>query len=169
MRASREDLGVFVALRAQVDGGCRFVHPRPTANGELGEPDVGEGRVTVVHANDGVAAVSANDVVRTLLAVRRQCVGGQAVAGQTLAAGDPSTLEPCEREAWQPTHVHHVGSQNHDGANGNVVRTFDVGKLFVSVGLELVDDHRQHPAPLHGLHVPRHRCRLGGRIWRENS
>ena len=59
-------------------------------------------------------------------------------------AGDSSTLENREREAWQPTLMDIVGSQTRDGADGNVVRKFDRRELFIPVVLELADDHRQH-------------------------
>ena len=86
----------------------------------------------------------ANDIVRALLAVRRQSEVSEVVAGQTLVAGDSNTLENREGEAWQPTHMDFIGSQNCGDADGIIVRKFDMRDLFISVILELVDDHCQH-------------------------
>ena len=63
------------------------------------------------------------------------------VGDQTLGAGDSSTLENRERQAWQPTHTDLVGSQTRGGADGIVVRKFGLGELFILVVLVLVDDH----------------------------
>ena len=63
-----------------------------------------------------------NDIVRALLAVRLPVEVGEVVAGQALVAGDSSTIENREGEAWQPTHMDLVGSQTRGGADGIVVR-----------------------------------------------
>ena len=113
-----EDLGVRVGLRALADGGHRIVHPRLVADVKFGDwmQSVGEGEVAAVYASNSEGVVFANDIVRTLLAVRRQvAVEGEVVADQALEAGDSSTLENREREAWQPNHMDLVGSHTRDG------------------------------------------------------
>ena len=62
---------------------------------------------------------------------------------QALVAGDFSTLENREREAWQLTHTNLVGSQTRGGADGIVVRKFDMRELFIPGVLQPGDDHYQ--------------------------
>ena len=66
------------------------------------------------------------------------------VASQSLVGGDSSTLENREREAWQPTNMDLVESQTRGGADGIVLRKFDMKELFIPVVLEIVDGHCQH-------------------------
>ncbi|MEP3304672.1 MAG: hypothetical protein ABJO05_22125 [Roseibium sp.] len=86
----------------------------------------------------------ASDIVRALLAVRRQIAVGEVVAGLNCLAGNPSALENRERGAWERTLTDLVGSQTLGGPYRIVVRKFDVKELFIPVVLELVDDHRKH-------------------------
>ena len=109
-----EDLGGRVGLRALADGERRSVHPRPAANVKFGgwTKSVGEGGVAAVHVSNGAGVVVADDIVRTLLVVRRQVAVGEVVADQALVAGKSSTLENREREARQTTHVDLVMKPN---------------------------------------------------------
>ena len=59
--------------------------------------------------------VFADDIVRALMAVCHDVAVHEVVMGKTLVAGDPSTLEYREREAWEPAHVDLVGSQTRWG------------------------------------------------------
>ena len=88
--------------------------------------------------------VFADDIVRVLLAVRRQVGVGEVVAGQALVTGDPSALENCERGPRQPTLMDFAGSQTRGGADRAVVRKRDVRELSIPLVLDLVHDHRQH-------------------------
>ena len=75
----------------------------------------------------------ANDIVRALLAVRRQVAVGEVVEGQALVAGKFSTLENREREARQSTHVDLVGRQARGGTDRIVVRKFDLKELLTTI------------------------------------
>ena len=101
------DFDVRVSLGALANGGSRIVHPRPDANGEVGNrmQCVGEGGVSAFHAENCEGMVLADDIVRPLLTVGRQVAVGDVVAGQSLVIGDPGTFENREREARKPTHV----------------------------------------------------------------
>ena len=108
-----KELVVRVSLRALMDGSSYIVHLRPATKDEFRDRThcVGKGGVAALHASNGEGMVFADDIVRALLAIRRQVAACEVVAGQTLVAGDPSALENREREAWEPTHVDLVGSQ----------------------------------------------------------
>lgn len=54
--------------------------------------------------------VLTNEIVRTLLAVGRRVAIGEAIAGQTLAAGNSSAFENRERDARKPAYVDFIGS-----------------------------------------------------------
>ena len=139
-------MGDRAGLRALADDGHRIVHPRPAANVKFGDwtQSFGKGGVAAVHASNSAGVVFANDIVRALLAVRRQVVVGEVVAGQALVAGDSSALENREREAWQQPHTDLVQSRTCGGADGIVVRKLDMRDLFIPVVSELVADHCLH-------------------------
>ena len=97
-----------------------YTHAQPpTAN--LGtRRSASESGVAAVHARDGEGMIFADDIVRVLLAVRRQVAVGEAVSGHTLVTGDPSTLENRKREASQPTRMDLIESQTRGAADGIV-------------------------------------------------
>ena len=90
-----DDLGVRASVRALTDGGSPIVHSRPAGNGGFGDRArfVGEGGLAAIDARNGEDMVSADDIVRALLAVSHRVAVGKVVAGQALVAGKPSALE----------------------------------------------------------------------------
>ena len=76
---------------------------------------MGEGAVAAVHASNSEGVVFANDIVRALLVVPGQVAVGEVVVGKALAAGDSSTLENREGEAWL---ISRAGSSPADDAIG---------------------------------------------------
>ena len=87
--------------------------------------------------------VFADDIVRGLLTVGRQVAVGEMIAGQALVVEDAGAFKNRASEARRPAHVDVVGSQTDDSADQTVVRKFDVGKLHISVVVDLVDHHCQ--------------------------
>ena len=85
-----------------------------------------------------------DDVVRALLAVRRQVAVGEVVAGQALVVGNPSSFENRETDARKSTPVDVVGSSTGGNADRIVVRKFDVRALLIPDVVELVVHHCQH-------------------------
>ena len=71
-------IGIRIRLRTLAEGGRRIAHPGPAANVEFGDwtQSVGEGGVAAVHASNSEGVVFTNDLVRVLLAVRRQVAVG---------------------------------------------------------------------------------------------